>query len=569
MHVASRGQARRLAAAHAGDLRDLRPAVARRPLADGAPLRRAPRERSRELRALRRALADARARRRGRLGAAGGERRAGPRGRSSPSASTRTYTPGLRGGRVAQGQDAPPARSSSIGGWLPGQGPAPRERSARCCSACTTTTARCATSGASAAASASRSSSACSGCSRRCGDATRRSAPASAPPREAVFCEPRLVAEVRFSRVDRGRQPAPPRPTRACARTRPPRRSCARRAAALAGGGAAPARRERPTPTPAASSAIARAVARQRRLATVGGTELDALQPRQGPLPARRASPSATLIDYYAAIAPVAARRTSQGRALTVTRWPDGVRGQVVLPEAGARAPARLGARPRRVPSAQQADRLHARRRPADARVAREPRGARAARAARARAARRERPTALVFDLDPGAPAGVLECCARGAAAAGHVREPRPARASSKTSGSKGLQVYLPLNDAAIALRARRSPSRRAVAELLERDEPELVVSRMTQGAPDGQGADRLEPERRATRRRCASTRCARPRARPSRRRSTGRRLGGALAAGDPADAGLRGRRTCWSACAERGDLFAPVLSLVQRLPAI
>ncbi len=56
----------------------------------------------------------------------------------------------------------------------------------------------------------------------------RRSPAGEQPPRGAVFCEPRLVAEVEFSEWTAQRQPAPPRATRACARTRRRGRSCAR-----------------------------------------------------------------------------------------------------------------------------------------------------------------------------------------------------------------------------------------------------------------------------------------------------------------------------------------------------
>src|ERR1700731_1361952 len=49
----------------------------------------------------------------------------------------------------------------------------------------------------------------------------------------------------------------------------------------------------------------------------------------------------------------------------------------------------------------------------------------------------------------------------------------------AKTSGSKGLQVYIPLNSPDVTFEQTK-PFARAVAELLEQAEPELVVSRMT-----------------------------------------------------------------------------------------
>ncbi len=89
-----------------------------------------------------------------------------------------------------------------------------------------------------------------------------------------------------------------------------------------------------------------------------------------------------------------------------------------------------------------------------------------------------ERPTVMAFDLDPGPPAGILECCR----VALWVREAFDAlglRCFVKTSGSKGLQVYVPLNTPDVTY-ARTKPMARAFAELLEKQHPELVVSRMT-----------------------------------------------------------------------------------------
>ncbi len=60
-------------------------------------------------------------------------------------------------------------------------------------------------------------------------------------------------------------------------------------------------------------------------------------------------------------------------------------------------------------------------------------------------AARPERPTMMVFDLDPGAPAGILECCEVGLVLHG-LFEQLGLESVAKTSGSKGLQVYVPLN---------------------------------------------------------------------------------------------------------------------------
>ena len=88
-----------------------------------------------------------------------------------------------------------------------------------------------------------------------------------------------------------------------------------------------------------------------------------------------------------------------------------------------------------------------------------------------------ERPTMLVFDLDPGPPASIVECSEvalvlRGLFAALGLES------VAKTSGSKGMQIYVPLNDDATY--AQTKPFARRIAELLEQRLPELVVSRMT-----------------------------------------------------------------------------------------
>ena len=92
-------------------------------------------------------------------------------------------------------------------------------------------------------------------------------------------------------------------------------------------------------------------------------------------------------------------------------------------------------------------------------------------------AADAERPTMLVFDLDPGPPATVVECCEVALVLRG-LFGALGLRSVVKTSGSKGMQMYVPLNTAVTY--AQTKPFARQVAELLEQRLPELVVSRMT-----------------------------------------------------------------------------------------
>jgi bifunctional non-homologous end joining protein LigD len=95
-------------------------------------------------------------------------------------------------------------------------------------------------------------------------------------------------------------------------------------------------------------------------------------------------------------------------------------------------------------------------------------------------AAAPETPTMLVFDLDPGAPAGIVECCEVALVLRGLFRA-LGLDSVAKTSGSKGMQLYVPLNAPAGKITyAQTKPFARQIAELLEQRLPELVVSRMT-----------------------------------------------------------------------------------------
>src|SRR5581483_10364574 len=89
-----------------------------------------------------------------------------------------------------------------------------------------------------------------------------------------------------------------------------------------------------------------------------------------------------------------------------------------------------------------------------------------------ARAERIEQPTMMVFDLDPGAPADVLGCAEVGLLLK-DLLDAMGLRSFCKTSGSKGLQVYVPLNTPVTYDDTK--PFARALAEQLERSRPDLI----------------------------------------------------------------------------------------------
>jgi len=86
------------------------------------------------------------------------------------------------------------------------------------------------------------------------------------------------------------------------------------------------------------------------------------------------------------------------------------------------------------------------------------------------------RPTTLAFDLDPGPPADIVVCCQVGLWLKAAF-DALGMKCFAKTSGSKGLQVYVPLNTPVTYERTKAFAH--ALAQFLERQFPETVVSKM------------------------------------------------------------------------------------------
>jgi bifunctional non-homologous end joining protein LigD len=87
-----------------------------------------------------------------------------------------------------------------------------------------------------------------------------------------------------------------------------------------------------------------------------------------------------------------------------------------------------------------------------------------------------ERPTALVFDLDPGEPASLRDCL-KVALIMRDMLEGLGLKTFPKTSGGKGLHFYLPLNTAVSF--EETGNFAKTVAQTMERHFPDLVVSKM------------------------------------------------------------------------------------------
>ena len=94
-----------------------------------------------------------------------------------------------------------------------------------------------------------------------------------------------------------------------------------------------------------------------------------------------------------------------------------------------------------------------------------------------------KRPTIMVFDLDPGAPADIVQCCQVGLWLRDLLAGMK-LKSFAKTSGSKGLQVYVPLNTAVTYDRTKDLS--RALAQYLEHQHADLVTSNMSKAVRKG-----------------------------------------------------------------------------------
>jgi bifunctional non-homologous end joining protein LigD len=175
-----------------------------------------------------------------------------------------------------------------------------------------------------------------------------------------------------------------------------------------------------------------------------------------------------------------------------------------------------------------------------------------------------DRPDSLVFDLDPGAPADVIDC----ARVALHLRGlfgQLGLESCAKTSGSKGLHLHVPLNGTATFDQSR--PFAKAVAEVMEARFPGEVVSRQAKARRAGRVL--IDWSQNDPHKTTASVYSLRAKERPTA--STPLAWEEVEAAAEAGDAAalvftiddLRHR------IAAHGDLYAPLLSQKQELPEV
>jgi bifunctional non-homologous end joining protein LigD len=166
------------------------------------------------------------------------------------------------------------------------------------------------------------------------------------------------------------------------------------------------------------------------------------------------------------------------------------------------------------------------------------------------------RPAAIAFD-NPGEGAGLAECCE----VALRLRDllvGAGLESFAKTSGSKGLQVYVPLNTEDVSYDVTKPLSRR-IAELLESETPGAVVSKMARELRAGKVLVDWSQNTEHKSMVCAYS------VRAKERPTVSTPVTWDEVAGDP-------QRLVFEIddvlkrVSDRGDLFAPVLTLQQRL---
>jgi bifunctional non-homologous end joining protein LigD len=181
-----------------------------------------------------------------------------------------------------------------------------------------------------------------------------------------------------------------------------------------------------------------------------------------------------------------------------------------------------------------------------------------------------DRPTVLAFDLDPGPPADVIDCC-RVALRVRELFEHFGVQSFPKTSGSKGLQVYAPLNNDSVTYEGDGAdgqgtkPLARAIAQLLEKQTPDLVVSKMKKAERKGKVfVDWSQNHRRKT---TIAVYSLRARERPTVSTPVTWDEVERAVEKDDADSLVFEAKDVLGRIEEHGDLFSPVLELKQKLP--
>jgi bifunctional non-homologous end joining protein LigD len=176
-----------------------------------------------------------------------------------------------------------------------------------------------------------------------------------------------------------------------------------------------------------------------------------------------------------------------------------------------------------------------------------------------------KRPTVLAFDLDPGPPADVVDC-ARVALRLREVLAQLDLECFAKTSGSKGMQLYVPLNTKTYYEQTR--PFAQALAQLIAKQTPDEVLAKMGKKT-DRSGKVLIDWYQNNERKTTIAVYSLRARERPTVSTPvTWEEVEAAAESGDAADLVFEATDVL-KRIEKQGDLFAPVLELEQNLPKL
>ena len=174
------------------------------------------------------------------------------------------------------------------------------------------------------------------------------------------------------------------------------------------------------------------------------------------------------------------------------------------------------------------------------------------------------RPTSLVFDLDPGAPADVIDC-ARVALWIKEKLDEMGLQAFCKTSGSKGLQMFVPLNTKVTY--DETGPFAHELARAIEAEHPEAIVTKMKKELRHGKVL--IDWSQNDDHKTTVSVYSLRARPRPTVSTPvTWEELHAALTSKKKGNALVFEVADVLQRVHDDGDLFAPVLQTKQKLPA-
>src|SRR4051812_24085628 len=176
-----------------------------------------------------------------------------------------------------------------------------------------------------------------------------------------------------------------------------------------------------------------------------------------------------------------------------------------------------------------------------------------------------QRPTTMAYDLDPGPPATIVEC-SQVALWLRDIFKDLKLESFPKTSGSKGMQLYVPLNTPSASY-DQTKPFAKALAELLEKQHPRNVVSSMKKELRPGKVLiDWSQNDEHKT---TVNVYSLRAKARPTVSTPLSwDEVEGILDSGDP-DSAVFDSDDVLERVDEQGDLFEPVLKLKQKLPKL